>query len=542
VSIVLQPLNATLKQCFDLTFDGLFPTGNKTPNLAWVPAQLPNLNSLPVNVATSFNARMALSGDPTAVAATTINVVFVSGATSAGWVSPGAGNTCSNPGPSTAAQGVFLLRATYFGLTIDSPPLTWSFIAASSGSGKFKFNPSVFYIELDQNTSFSTQLARMKSLKAANPQLRGVQVFWNWAALENPALVGGAAQYDGSWGSQTNVDQMGGFKLVQTFLDAAAAIGVQFMLHNYSYLGASAAGAQSTSFPSAFAPAYLAGSAYGPNTASSNGIFGGVWINSYTGNTVGKAGYYRYWVPAVMTRLIALATAYGNHFDSHPNLESTSWLDESAIDPQTSYSDAGAIGTMIGPGNYFQAIRAAWPTTQLRWLGNYLQSLGAIDQFLAAAFASKWNTGGPDTANESGPQFRSVDADWRARGLTAALGNGGVPASGVPNYTTMGAGNHRQVEGEDLSYDIVTNTTIGNTRHIGDGVCAHIVAQANLMKATHMVWFDNTFTGPNRNRTNTAHPNLLDFLSSAAQGGNVAVNGVTAGIALTTTTYPSSWP
>lgn len=406
--------------------------------------------------------------------------------------------------------------------------------------GKFKFNPSIAYIYIDQNQSRSAQLARMQALKAANPWIKGFQVFWDWSDFENPALVGGAAQYDGSWASQTDVNAMAGFKLVDTFLAACVAMGCQFSWHIYSYGGSSAAGAQSTSFPNGFAPAYLAGTAYGPNTASTNGVFGGVWINSYAGNSVGVARYYRYWVPAVMARIIACWTAYGARYDSHPNLEVVSFLDESAMSTETSYSDAGAAATMIGPGNYFQALRAAWPTTALRWWGNYVgSSVPRMDDMLAAAFASQWSIGGPDTCNESGTSFRAITADWRYRGLTSALGNGGVVDPTVPDYRTLGANNMRQVEPEDLNNP---PSAAAGSRHLGDGNLVHIVQQANLMAATHEFWYDNRFAGPDTNQTATGHPNLLDFLNSARQGGNVNVNGVTAGVALTNISYPSSWP
>lgn len=412
-------------------------------------------------------------------------------------------------------------------------------VPKAAASGAVKFNPSVAYFYIDQNQSRSAQLARMQALKAANPWIRGFQVFWTWADLENPALVGGAAQYDGSWASQTDVNSMKGFKLMDTFVNACAAMGCQFALHIYSYGGASAAGAQSTSFPASFAPAYLAGSPtspYGPNTASSNGIHGGVWINSYAGNAVGVARYYRYWVPAVMQRITAWSTAYGNKYDSNQNVEVVSFLDETAMSTQTSYSDSGAASTMQGSGGYFQAGNAAWPHTQRRVWANYVgSSVPAMDALLASAYANKWAIGGPDTANESGASFRAITADWRFRGLTSALGNGGVRDPTVPDYRTLGASNMREVEPEDLT----ANTPPG-TRSLGDGIPAHIVAQANLMAATHMFWYDNRFAGPDTNRTDKPSPNLLDFIHSALLGGNVAVNGVTAGISLTNTTLPSS--
>jgi hypothetical protein len=406
---------------------------------------------------------------------------------------------------------------------------------------RLKFHPGIHYWYIDQNQSLATQLARIQALKAQNPLMQGALLYWNWALMSNPVKVGGTAQYDGSWatGDQTLVNNQRGFKLWNTFLNVAASLGIQLMFHNYSYGGSSNAGAQPASFPSSYAPTYLSGSAYGPNTPTVNGIFGGVWINAYTANTVGRAKYYRYWVPAVMQELIAMAVAYGAQFDSHPNVEVTSWLDESTMDAQTSYSDAGWEACAYGPGNFFQAIAAGWPTTIRRWWGNYLLSTPAMDRSLAAAYAADWAIGGPDTANESGTSFRSITADFRYRGLTAALGNGGVRDNTVPDYRTIGGGQVRVVEPEDLNNP---PSAAAGPRFLGDGNPVSIVFQANLMGCTHLAWYDNGYSGPPSNQTGSTHPNLLDFVNSAAQGGNVAVNGRTAGISLTNTTYPSSWP
>lgn len=408
-------------------------------------------------------------------------------------------------------------------------------------AGKFKFNPGIAYFYIDQNQSRSTQLSRMQSLMSANPWIDGFEVFWNWADLENPALVGGSAQYDGSWASQTDVNAMKGFKLVDTFVNACASMNCQFMLHIYSYGGSSAAGAQSTNFPTSYAPAYLAGSPtspYGPNTASSNGVNGGVWTNSYAGNSVGVAHYYRYWTQPVMDRIIAMGQAYGARYNSNPNFECVSLLDESTMSGQTGYSDSGAASTMIGPGKYFDAMRQAWPNTMVRWYGNYLLSMSAMDQFLAACNTYDIAVGGPDTCNESGTNPRSIDADFRYRGLTASVGNGGVRDFSVPNYVGV-SGNIREVEPEDLNNP--PSAAAGN-RHLGSGNPVDIVTQANLMGATHMCWYDNRYAGPNINQTATAHPNLLDFIRSAQLGGNTNVNGYVAGVKLNSVAYPSSWP
>jgi hypothetical protein len=430
-------------------------------------------------------------------------------------------------------------------------------VTVSAGASTFiKFHPSPAYWQLDYNTSYSTQVARMAALKSKCPQTQGFEVFFWWADMENPALVGGSAQYDGSWGTgdQTNVNNQKGFRLVDSFVNAAAALGCQLMFHVHA-IGEHSTGGDmsSTSFPSNFAPTYISSSAYGTVSPASNGLWGGIWVNSTTGNPVQFQAYIRWWDTRVAARLNSLGAAYGARYDLNANVETAGFAaDENVVDPYTSCTDAQQITALTGSSGLMASWRGSWPHTQCRLWANYYQTIATMDTFLAEAVNNrKWSVGGPDTCNDapvvssdptlnSDGQYRSIAAAYRWLGWTGAGGDGGSRNPALPDYAGVG---HCicEVEAEDTAYDAVSGTTIGNSRHLGDGILIHIVNQANRLGATHMVWFDNTFSGRPQVQTNTAHPNLCDFVSSLAQGGNVNVNGVTAGIALANSTYPPSW-
>lgn len=429
---------------------------------------------------------------------------------------------------------------------------------APSTGQRFKWHPSPAYWMLDYNSSYSTQFSRLAALKAACPQTAGVDIQIPWASLENPALVGGAAQYDGSWatGDQTVISNQRGFRLIDSFLAEAQRLGIQIALHIRCIGGASSPGTQSsTSYPTSFAPAYTSSTAYGTNTAATDGQWGAIWVNAptTTANQVRFSHYIRWWDSRVTALLKAFGAAYGARYDSHPNLEMVGWgADENVVDPFTGCTDAGQIATLLGNNGLLASWRASFPTTLCRLWANYYQSISTMDTFLAEAVARDWSVGGPDTCNDapvvsadpalnSDGRYRSIAAAFRWLGLTAAPGDGGVRDNTAPIYAGTG---HAvcQIEWEDTSYDAVSGTIIANSRALGDGILLHIAQQANRLQATHWFWADNQFSGRNAVRTNTAHPNLCDFVSSVAQGGNVNVNGVTAGVGLANSTYPPTFP
>jgi hypothetical protein len=434
-------------------------------------------------------------------------------------------------------------------------------------TGSFKFNPGPVWWQIDYNQNYSTQFSNFATFKNKVPLTNGFEVEIPWASLENPADPSvipdtDPRRWDGSWatGDQTVVSNQRGFKLIDSLLAEAKRLGCRLCLHMRG-VGGHSNGNDVHSFPTGWAPSYLQGSAYGPDTHATNGIWGGLWLNSYpaAAGVINFQYYTRWWDTRVTARFKAIGAAYGARYDSaHAN---AAWFemfgfaaDEMVVGTQTGYSDSSAIAALTGPDGLYASLRASWPHTMIRVWYNYFQALSAMDAMLASAFANKLTVGGPDTANETANTsadpnensrgiFRSLTADWRARGLTAALGNGGVRDPSVPDYVSLGLHFVSEVEGEDLTFDVITNARIGgDNRNIGDGVLKHIVQHSNLQKSTHIFWYPNALAGPNKNRINVASPNLYDFLNSLSQGGFTAVNGVTAGVALETTTYPASWP
>lgn len=429
---------------------------------------------------------------------------------------------------------------------------------------RLNFNPSIAYWQLDRNASYQTNFNRMASLKAACPPTRGFEITLTWAAVENPALVGGAAQYDGSWatGDQALINNQRGFKLIDSFIAGAAVLGCQCCIVIRGLGGHSNGGdMSSTNYPSSAAPDYTKSSAYGNVTPATNGQWGSLWVNCYgTPNpNVGSNGvqfqwYIRWWDTRVTALLKAYGAAFGAQYNSNPHVEWFSFAaDEMTISDATGYSDSQAINSLTGSTGLLASLRASMPQIPVRVYYNYFDLLATMDTLLAEAVLRDCSVGGPDTcvdkpvvsadpAKNSDGRFRSITALWRWLRLTASAGNGGVTDVNAPIYA--GQGDYIcEVENEDLAYDTLTNTIISSDgRALGDGIPFNIVATANSLGACRMCWVDNVADGPSTNRTNTAHPNLCDWLSSAAQGGNVNVNGAVAGISLTNTTYPPTWP
>ena len=441
--------------------------------------------------------------------------------------------------------------------------------------GQIKFDPSIFRITFDQNTSMQTALNLTKQIKAAYPGLRGIEKFSYPAIWENPALVGGDAQYDGSWGTgdQTQIGNLRGGRLMQRWLDECAALGITFASHDFSAWGGIPGsfpngGSQSaTNFPTGFAPAYWNSTNYGTISPATNGLWGAIWANCYTPNSVRFGYYVRYWDSRVMQLYKNRAAWYGPKFDSHPNLLQISFWDESSIPAVPGYNEPAAMGTLFGATGFFASARQSFPTTQLRYYLNYVSNGSDgntnLDLYFPQLKANRWSTGGPDTCNEvlatstsdpggsSWGQFRSISADYRYLGYNAAIPNGGTPQPGVTNYFGQ-MHQSRIVEPEDLTFDNNPqpapnqNKPVGavptGQRYLADGSMWHIVNQMNRLGATDATWMYQNFVGPSRNNFNpVTHPNALDFIASAALGGNVAVNGVTAGIKLLNTARPSSW-
>ena len=381
--------------------------------------------------------------------------------------------------------------------------------ATPASSGLKKHTPGNWII-LDPNTTFAAQLTRIAVLGAIpNSNIVGIEVWKNWATMENPQLVGGRAQYDGSWDSTGKSGLTGLLQLI----NACTTAGFKFAFHNYTFYGGS-----SNSLPAkhvdSFTPAYLAGAAYGPTNAA-QGLFGDQWVNCYaSGINIGVVPIL--WNQAVMDRLVAMAVWYmspsGGNLDANPTVEIMSWIDETAPHPVAGYSDAAMMSTFIGPNGYVARVSAASPDTDLQLWLNFIQNSQNYPAILADAFANKASIGGPDTCNETGTHPRVITADQAFRGIN--------PDTGVANWIDY-RGRMRwiaTVEWEDLG----VSGTFTLPATIGSGQLSDIVAHADLQVATRIRWVDNNFSGPNSNRTQTTPPNVTPNLLTYIAVTNLA--------------------
>jgi hypothetical protein len=111
---------------------------------------------------------------------------------------------------------------------------------------------------------------------------------------------------------------------------------------------------------------------------------------------------YKTWDATAVTALLAQMQFIADEFDDEPLLEAFTIEGESAIDTGGAYTvPADAAHTQ--QIRMFAALRAMWPTTGLRWYGNFYPS-GYTQAIMAAAEQYKIAVGGPD------PELR-INAD-----------------------------------------------------------------------------------------------------------------------------------
>jgi hypothetical protein len=389
------------------------------------------------------------------------------------------------------------------------------------------------WIYIDQGISFDAQFARMQFLIGRCPHVVGYQFLWKWANLENPNVPG---DYSGNWAPAGQA----GFQLVKRFADAAAAAGKKIHVNNFSYGGnVGAPNSAGTNFLADQMPNYMAGSPtspYGPNTAASNGINGALWQNCYPQTFSNVRSFMRFWVPAVQARLFALSGGLAAQFDTHPGFGAWSPLSESALPLSgISYSQAAGNAFALGPNGCFAVMRQQWPNTPLRFWANFLDTYDSMSTWTNEAVKYKWIVGGPDTLNSpfdvhnanTGTRLITSDQVWQGRNSDNSVN---------PNYTNWVNQGAWGADVEPLDLD---------TSH-DDGVNLHHVMHANKLGGMALFWYDlrwnSSNSTPPQNRTDTPSPNLLDWIESCAQGGNVNVNGAVAGIRLTNDTlYPPTW-
>ena len=506
----------------DLTWDTRYPRGDKPlvqPATLGVDtsafnAALIDLTRIRQGVPTSINYRQYLTGTSASTATLTVNAIT---GTLGNWQIDAAGNSLANSGVSGGSGSLQVVAADGAGNSASFPVQSWA-ILISSQQQRIKSNFGL-YIYLDRNMSTASKQGRMDYF-GTKTAVKGFQDVAFWSKFENPNLVGGAAQYDGSWDSSGN----SGFAYVDAMLAKCAAMSPprHWMMHLSTY-GFAGSG-KPTTFPSSFMPTYLGGSTYGANTAASNGLFGGAWINCYASG-LSVAYFARFWNAAVMDRLIALMQAYGARYDGHPLFEMVSCINESTTPTQTGYTDAAAITQYL---RYFPAGYAAFPTTQRRFWGNYLQDSANCKQLIDAAIASYWAIGGPDCVNETGTNPRAFPFNRAYRGINP------VTLAVDPTYTNYVGKGVWVAEFEPD--EMMPRSGAAGPATFGSNNWTDYVAQALQQGTQYTTCFDNTYGGNNDKRMLTSpsgsHPDALDYFTSvfAANGGNV--NGAQANITL----------
>lgn len=455
---------------------------------------------------------------------------------------------------------------------------------SSSGAAIRSFSGHWIYI--DQGVSKDSQFARMQQLVAImGNDIVGFEVLWKWADLENPNVPG---DYSGNWAAAGQA----GFQLVHRFADYLRSVGKKLHLNNFSYggnIGSGGPGSAGTQFLASEMPAYFAGSAYGRNSVTVDGIFGGLWMNSFNQGSSPWSfvkSFMRFWEPAVGARMIALSNAYATEFNSHTGFGMFSPFSESALPLQmATYNVAVDRAFWMGTTGAFAQMRAHWPNVPLRWWGNFIGVAQDMSDYHAAVQANKWISAGPDLLNDfsdlntsnypvwsssqpyvfsntvsrSGQNYfcltantnsqpainpqtgLSTNSNWEAlstgtRNITSDWVWQGKDTNGVvnPNYTNrvgQGAFGH---DVEPLDLDTSHDDAVGTTH----------IAHANKCGSFALFWYDLRFNSsnktPSRNRTDTASPNLLDQISSSARGG-VNVNGFNIGRLLLDKSYPPTW-
>lgn len=392
-------------------------------------------------------------------------------------------------------------------------------------------NISGHWFYLDQNRNFDDQFARMQLINTRVPHCRGFQLLWRWANLESPTTPG---DYSGNWAPAGTA----GFQLVHRFADYARSVGKMIHLNIFTYGGniGGPPGSVSPTFPDDMAPHYLSAPQYGTQNPAVDGEIGGCWVNSYTPNPSNVRAFVRYWDPAVKPRLLALSAGYAAEFDTHAGFGVFSHHSETTMPQIGGYSVAADKAFDLGPSGCIQLMRAHWPHTALRlWANFYGNSSDDMSLFINEAVTYRWHVGGPDTLNDAfdvhdaGTGTRTVTADfvWQGRNSDNTIN---------PKYTNWVNRGSFGADVEPLDLD----------RSHDDGSSLHHLMHANKCGAYCLWWFDLRYnssnTTPNINRTDVGSPNLLDWVESCAQGGQVTVNGATAGIALTNgNSYPPTW-
>jgi hypothetical protein len=192
------------------------------------------------------------------------------------------------------------------------------------------------------------------------PNITGIKVWLSWNLLEG----------------DTAGDYSDGFAFMDWLLGEASACDKRVIveLRERTY-GTNSSAPTVAGLRTELFPAYIMTSQYGPCCGVQNGNelgFGGiVGAAPSAGSIAGVSVMVRYWVPAVMDRLIAMSDAYAQRYDMHPYFEMLNLIGETSTPPFTGNSD-NAFRTQVK--RWYAEAAEAWPHTVTRIGVNYTHS------------------------------------------------------------------------------------------------------------------------------------------------------------------------
>lgn len=477
----------------DGTLDPRYPNGDKplvAPaslgiNTAAFNAAAIDLTNLPQNTSFSQNYRQFLTG--TAASTATITVSAITG-TLGNWAI-----SVDSLVNSTSAVGSGSLMVTAddgAGTVVSFPVQVWSILLPVQ-QHLINDIPGIWWIptSIQGGSSPASDITSINQIKARTTNGVGWGLYKRWAQLENPSLVGGNAQYDGSWDSRGD----SGWAGIDKIMAADPTRSFALMLYHSTT-------SVTTSFPSGLAPAYLGGSTYG---VTSGAFFGGCYSATSRGSLV------RYWNAAVMGRLSAMVQAYARHYANNPRFHMIDPFSEISGVGFAGYSDSELFASLTST-NMIAACRAAGPTLKLVSKPTFLGGTSSYPQYFNMMKAGKWSVMDFDTANETGTHPGSNWLGYAYRGLNPA---NHPPTAGSPGFVDYSqVWDYMCQIGSDELGDKANDSLLPSV--IGSGVVSdYFATKIKAVNAGYVFVLNNSWTGPSQNRIGSTHPDLIDTMN-----------------------------
>lgn len=204
---------------------------------------------------------------------------------------------------------------------------------------------------------------------------------------------------------------------------------------------------------------------------------------SWSGNLATAA---KMWQPQVMDRLIALSRAFAARYDSHPRFEQFSLGETALAVPNSMGFSTPAWTTQLT--RWFTESKKVWKSTYLRLNANFISNdEGMRDLITHCVNGGGVTVGGPDPELPLPSITRFITANRVFRGL-----DGGADLRGTVPWTgevqAMGLGTRFTQTPKEI-FDYYDKT----------------------MRANHMVWLRNTWTGGAPQRWSTG---ILPYINS----------------------------